>query len=271
MRSVKSLRTAGALLLTALSVVGCYNPNIVEGGLMCGPNRACPDDYKCASNSRCYRRDAGTDVPAAPQCMSTTPDAATCSRPLDGQPCNPACEYGCSCGWCAVSGGAVSCLTGKPGTKKVGDTCDSSNATDCSPGLYCLAECGTAHCHKYCDRAHDNADCASLGTTCSVTAINNKSYQFSVCALPQNACNPVTGGGCASGFACFAFSASVECDCAGTKTTGMGCKLLQDCAPGYTCINAGGDQSCRKTCMTNGECPSGTTCVNQSPTYGYCQ
>jgi hypothetical protein len=267
--AMKARCAAASLLLLVLTAAsGCYNPHIAAGGLKCD-GLLCPDNFHCASDLRCYPGDGGPDVPGKPACNSPTPDAATCSRPLDGSPCNPACAFGCSCGWCAVNNGAVTCLTENPGTKKSGDVCDPSNSADCSPGLYCLAECGTAHCHKYCDPSNGNADCSS-GSTCSRTAISG-SYQFSVCDFPKTACDPVRGSGCPSGYACYPFDKTVVCDCAGIMASGGTCGLLRDCAPGYTCVNANSVSTCQKTCALSSDCPSTTTCVNQSPTYGYCQ
>ncbi len=259
-----------ALLVSVAATTGCYKPNLVDGGFRCADSGACPDGFQCKSDGLCHSgKDAAPDVPVPPMCKSVTPDAATCARdPAPGQDCNPACESGCKCGWCAASNGQVACVTGTPGTKKSGEVCNPSNSFDCAPGLYCVSECQTAHCHKYCDPSNGASDCAAVGGNCSKTVANGAN-PFSVCDFPKTACNPVTGTGCPSGYACYPFGTGVECDCAGTNT-GTACNLVQECAPGYTCINAGGAQICRKTCLMNSDCGTGQCSTAAGVMYGYC-
>ena len=150
-------RSSAIVLLISLgATIGCYSPQIKQGGLLCTDAIGCPDNYRCI-NGHCYTGDAGRDVPMKPNCMSVTPDASTCSRDLaPGQACNPACQSGCSCGWCAVMNSTATCITGTmPGTKQAGDVCDPSSPTQCAPGLFCRAECGSGHCYKYCETTSD--------------------------------------------------------------------------------------------------------------------
>jgi len=254
-----------AVLVLGLLWAGCYNPHIKPGALICAENQVCPDNFHCGLDNRCYPPDAG---PAPAVCNSVTPDASTCSRPpASDQPCNLACASGCSCGWCGVSGGAVMCLTGTPGTKQIGQVCDPSNAADCAPGLFCFPECGTGRCYKHCDPSNGNADCP--GTACSLPA-SMGSLSFELCQLKDPMCDPVSGGPCPSGFACYAFLKSTECDCAGTHTTGGSCSSVEDCAPGYACISVGGAGTCQKTCKTSADCPLGICSNPANTTYGYC-
>lgn len=264
-------RFAASVVFSLLGVAGCYNPNITDGGLKCGPGKVCPDNFQCASDGRCYRAlDAGLDS-SKPVCMSVTPDAATCARPASGSdPCNPACESGCTCGWCGIASGTATCLTGTPGTKKVGDACDPSNRNDCAPGLLCHAECGTGRCYKYCDPSASQDDCASIGTACNGPSVpGNSTYRL--CILPPVSCDAVSGTGCSPGLACYPFAKATECDCAGTGTAGDPCSSVEDCAPGYSCIRtSGGSGSCQKTCVLATDCSLGL-CQNPGMLpYGYC-
>lgn len=258
------------VILSLGTMLGCYKPNIEPGGFACGPHGECPENFRCASNLRCYQGDAGMDSSTTPVCTSVTPDAATCSRAAaDGQPCTPACEFGCGCGWCAVVNGNATCLKGTPGTKKVGDVCDPANSSDCAPGLMCHAECGTGRCYKYCDPASNDADCQSIGTHCSGPAVDGAG-SLRLCTLPDPACDPVSGGKCPSGFACYPFVNSTECDCAGTGKVGDTCNSVVNCAPGYTCIIISNVKTCQKTCAMSSDCSPGL-CSNPALTaYGYC-
>jgi len=267
-------RFVGAIVLALVGVAGCYNPNITDAGLACGPGKVCPDNFHCASNGRCYRAvDGGLDA-SKPVCTSVTPNVATCSRPAAaGDACNPACESGCTCGWCGIVSGTAICLTGTPGTKQVGDACDPSNRNDCAPGLLCHAECGTGRCYKYCDPASADAgtggDCQSIGTSCTGPSVVGSST-YRLCSLPAVSCNPVTGGGCPPGLACYPFGSGTECDCAGQGKTGDPCGSVGDCAPGYTCISIAKVLTCQKTCSTSADCPAGICSNPAMITYGYC-
>ncbi len=253
-----------ALVLLGALFGGCYNPHIKPGAFICAANGDCPDNFQCSHvNNRCYPPDAGPDVFV---CDSVTPDASTCARP--GQPCNPACASGCSCGWCGVRNGAVACLTGTPGTKANGDNCDPGNANDCAPGLYCRTDCGTVgRCHKFCD---SDDDCA--GTSCNVTVNLAGGATVRLCAVP-NGCDPIAGTGCGAGFGCYSTGTTTECDCAGTNQPGAACGFVTECMPGYGCIGTSPQSrsTCLKICKTSADCGGAGTCMNPaSTTYGYC-
>lgn len=257
-----TVRSSAILAVSALAAaLGCYNPNIAQGGLKCAPGNVCPENYHCASDLRCYRGDAGPDM-AKPICTSTTPDAATCSRPATSGQCNPACEFGCGCGWCAVVSGTPTCVMGTPGTKAIGDLCDPSKSADCAPGLFCRAECGTGRCYKYCEMA---SDCP--GTTCSVSG----GAAVSLCALAPPNCDPVKKTGCPAGYGCYVSGNTSYCDCAGTAAPGAGCHLTHDCAPGGGCVGIGQDAgtACEQVCRVNADCTSGI-CTTFGTAYGYC-
>jgi hypothetical protein len=258
---------AAVFALGALSGA-CYNPNIKSGALKCAAGRTCPDGFQCASDNLCYRGDGGPDVPATMVCNSVTPDASTCSRPAaSGQPCNPACQSGCSCGWCGVkTTGAVACLMGTPGTKTtVGTLCDPTNPYDCAPGLYCRAECGTGRCYKFCDTGDD---CA-VGTSCSISL---PSSALHLCSLPDPGCDPIRKTLCPSGFACYPSGTRTECDCPGTDDAGTTCGFTDSCMPGYQCVATSGTSTptCQKLCRVSSDCGGTRTCVASGTTYSYC-
>lgn len=260
-----------ALLASAVSTIGCYKPNIEEGTFLCAAGHVCPDGFKCASNGRCYSRDAGSDVPVKPPvCNSVTPDASTCSRDLTatGQACSPACESGCSCGWCAVVHGTPMCVTGTPGSKQAGAVCDPSSATQCAPGLFCRAECGTGHCYKYCE---SNSDCPVSGSTCTLNGVDAVGAT-KLCSVPQPQCDAIKNTGCLDGFTCFFTGTATTCDCPGTEGEGGSCRYADDCMPGYSCVNRGqGDAgaTCVKVCQSGASCSSSQTCIMVG-NYGYC-
>lgn len=257
---MKSASWAVALLAASLGL-GCYNPNIVEGGLKCAPDRVCPDDFQCASDGRCYRRvDAGRDTGAA-ICTSPTP-AALCSRDPGAGACDPACNAGCTCGWCGIdSNGVAACLTGTPGTKTVGEVCDPSHTSDCQLGLRCRSEScgGVGRCYKFCD---SNADCPTQGTSCSVSG-------GTLCSLPDPGCDPVTMMGCPSGFACYPTGNTAYCDCAGSVPGGGSCMFTHDCVAGYGCVGPSNAAICKKVCKANTDCGAVGICT-PAGTYGYC-
>lgn len=247
-------------LLAAVLGLGCYNPNITDGGLACGSGGACPDNFHCASDGRCHRApDAGRDMGAV--CTSATPPAL-CSRDRGSRACNPTCNAGCTCGWCGAEvDGTIACLTGTPGTKGVGEVCDPSRTTDCAPGLRCRNEnCkGAGRCYKFCD---SDVDCPTAGTTCSISG-------GTLCSLADSACDPVVMTGCPSGFACYPTGTTAYCDCAGTAASGAGCVLTRDCMPGYGCVGPLGGGVCKKVCKTSSDCGALGVCT-AAGAYGYC-
>ncbi len=249
-----------------LVALGCYSPNIAQGGFICGADGGCPDKFHCASNNRCYQGDASIDM--LPVCNSDATVKAKCATQAAlGQSCNPICQTGCNCGWCGVVGGATACLTGSAGKKDVGGTCDPSKDSECLPGLYCQPEncpvgTTTGSCYRLCDPA-DTTDVCGTGSACNVTAKKNGGGTFQFLKLCSAACDPVsqTSPSCPSPFACYPSGATTtECDCAGTKGTGISCGLAEDCVPGETCVGPMNGTICRPVCTATAPCASGTTC-----------
>jgi hypothetical protein len=275
----------GAVAASSVAL-GCYSPNISQGGFSCGPGGACPDKFRCVEkNNRCYPSDvdASPDVPVdrPPVCTSVTSIATpVCSTgPASGQQCNPACQLGCGgCGWCGLVGGASKCLTGTEGSLAVGEVCDPTKSMDCKAGLYCQPECAgtTGRCYRFCG---DDTGCMvdSADSKCNVAAKKDAATatQFTLCSL-VSACTIVPQYGCPAGFGCYPFGIDkTECDCQGTGATGDTCGVnYAPCAPGNLCIGPqGGTATCHQECNTangNADCPSGGTCNPSGTVVGVC-
>ena len=212
-----------ALCLSTV-VLSCYRPNIAQGGFTCATGGVCPDGFHClATNNRCYQGDAG---PEAPTCSSVPPMNTCQTGAATGQKCNPTCQMGCDCGFCAVTAGATKCETIAAGKSGIGEVCDPRGEVPCKEGLFCKPECNSTdpslgRCYKFCALADDcqicNGDGSCQTTTCTVSETSTAptgggSFSFKLCSLPPQQCNPVgtTSSGCATtnpaAFACYADS-----------------------------------------------------------------
>ncbi len=165
-----------ALLLV---VSGCFTPDLGEGQVACGADGACPPDYVCRSDGRCYHGGAGTaDLDGvgalggggADLAMSCGSDGARLC--LDGahsavctsgvavadRPCPP--TSACAAGRCTPpgpgAGGGVTASCAAPGW----------DAT-CKTGL-CAgdAKSGTRACLNPCK---GDGDCGGSGAKCQGT------------------------------------------------------------------------------------------------------
>lgn len=75
-------RIAAVLVVSSLSVLGCYSPNIGEGTYACGPDGGCPDKFHCASNHLCYQKaDAAIDMQAVCKAAATLPQTCSLAGP----------------------------------------------------------------------------------------------------------------------------------------------------------------------------------------------
>jgi hypothetical protein len=273
---VRNLRPLAAivLVLSGGAVFGCYSPHIAQGGFACGVGKACPDGFQCANNGLCFQGDAGTfDVPPdVPVCVSPdsvkTPFCATTASV-----CDPACQTGCGgCGWCEIENGVATCEMGYAGTKDVGVVCDSRNAADCKPGLYCQPECGSTNgrCYRICDMADEAALCGG-GSSCGVIARTTASMlPFRLCTLVDPGCDPVALTGCQTGYQCYPTGNGTECDCPGSKISGTpGCVFSRECIPGDNCVGLN-PNVCLPTCTGQQDCQSGACMGTMNAKYGYC-
>lgn len=269
-----SLAAAATALLLVL--VGCYSPNIAPGGYRCGDAGACPSGYRCAADHRCYSDsvDAKLDLPVV--CDSGTSATPVCTAAAISGECNPGCQSGCSCGWCAVVNGASKCIEGTAGTKDVGVICDPARKSDCKVGLYCQPECGTGRCYKLCN---SNDDCGS-SSKCDqkaqkVTDGGSALTPFSLCRLVVT-CDPTVASSamCPAPFGCYptGLGSQTECDCAGSISSGQGCMFLNDCQGGFSCNGQSGDAGtiCQQTCTSSAQCTAGSCQNHTSTPFGYC-
>jgi hypothetical protein len=170
--------------------LGCYSPNIKDGGLMCAADGSCPSGFTCVAN-RCVRPDSGLDLLAPPDAPGETSpdqpevgDGATemaCVQPVAGctplpstTMCDPVCQTGCGCTQkCSVKHDAtIACLPLMGPPRATWDTCDiASYGSDlqddtCVPGDICLqpgGAGGAAHsCFQLC---RTDKDCLALAPT----------------------------------------------------------------------------------------------------------
>ncbi|HLK93560.1 MAG TPA: hypothetical protein VKZ18_26955 [Polyangia bacterium] len=269
-------RISAALFVASALATGCYTPNITGGAFSCGDGGACPSGFRCAANGRCYSSGVDAQFEHSVTCDSGTSTTSVCSGiPISGE-CNPGCQSGCACGWCAVVDGASQCLEGAGGTKDVGVICDPSRPSDCKAGLYCQPECGTGRCYKLCDPSNDTCGGQSAcdQKARKVTDGGTAATPFGLCRLVAS-CDPTATNSatCPAPFGCYptGVGAQTECDCAGNIQPGQSCLFLSDCQAGYSCNGPAGGTTCLQTCTTTGQCAAGSTCTNHTTgPFGYC-
>jgi hypothetical protein len=262
-----------SLFGSLMFVVGCYRPNIAQGGFQCASGNVCPDGFHCvSSNNRCYEGDAG---PESPVCVSSpTPTCST--EAATGQACNPTCQTGCACGFCSVANGATTCLTVTAGNSDIGEVCDPQTEAPCKAGLFCRPECGQTtfgRCYKFCAAKDDcnGLDCGASGTSSGSAG----TFSFSLCNLPDQTCDPVAKSGCPTDpnevLGCYVDSfGGTFCDCNGTKAIGDSCAFAGDCSPGLICENFGPTNTCEAVCVSASDCTSSGGCMPTNGSFGYC-
>jgi hypothetical protein len=283
----------GFLALVAVAATagsnGCYNPNIVNGGLHCSEGGMCPDGFFCHPSGRCYRPDSGpTD------CGGST--ALCADPPPSGQACNVICQTGCGCGQrCNAAGAASRCVA--IGTKTLGQVCMQTNDhelgfDDCAQGLVCLAEakeCAAVNrCYKLCND-DDQCNQPDSDVLCNIPVVPQMMSvpsMFTVCNVPRQDCDPIGKTGCAGSLACFFLNTGKTlCDCPSNSMglapdkagiEGAACTLYSDCKAGLTCITmsvngAPATSVCRTVCNpSKAACPSGMSCKPMGAKYGFC-
>jgi hypothetical protein len=170
------------------------------------------------------------------------------------------------------------------GSVQEGQACGAS--APCAPGLLCVPlSSSISTCEKFCS---SDADCTSPGGLCQKTLGDGQGGTIPNATLCSENCNPISNSGCSvSGTSCRLARESggaertyTDCGPAGTKTQGASCDpSLDECAPGYTCMNVSASQSnCLQYCAPPaGSCPPTTTCVGLTPaaivggtSYGVC-
>lgn len=300
----RDVRLWAATALTALAALalGCYNPQIADGGFVCATSgKACPDGFACGADHRCSRSpvttpptDAGQGADSGGEHMcSSPPVTALCQAPPPaGKACNPACQTGCDCGRCNVVGDAPACVPS--GAKALGEICTAGDADNCAPGLICLLEAcgnGLARCYRHC-----TVDAQCTNTICTIPIENAQGADtgFKTCDVPPQTCDPINNTGCPDpALNCYLTSNNLTlCDCPSNPNPtqqGMNnasCTIYSDCAPGFVCIsnvNGLAGPHCHFACnLMRPSCPSkagvdggvatATSCVptGNGSMYGYC-
>jgi hypothetical protein len=233
------MRRAVCLLLLGF-MVGCFNPDIHNGGLACGPGGSCPEGFVCSSGA-CYNR-----LPTAP-----TVDAAVGTGGSDGQ----TVEVGQS-------------------LIRIGDSCDLIMAggvvTDrCVPGSVCVEGNVWHICMAVCSTSQD----CTGGAVCERRRrAQTSAAEVSVCGLPTVTCNPIAGvvSGCPSGRYCYVDAPRTVCEITSGDGQQSPCLYSRDCLPGYLCAADGpGAGRCYPACTAGSTCPRMTTCSAMTG-LGYC-
>lgn len=260
------------MLVAAVAAGGCFNPKIVDGGLLCADGGICPDGFRCAADGTCKKGSATTCQPSSPHLQAIcTPDP--------GNDCDPVCQSRCDCGRCNLTGTKLTCVP--PGTKKRGDVC-SPAADDCEPGNICLSDCDGSfgRCYRFCGKGSvKHNEICDDGQECEIPVndVNMAQTDLWVCPSPTKACNPVGDGAeCGNpGLGCYLDGSGVAtvCECTGKSQPGDTCSFFNSCIPGYRCVSIGvAAATCRKTCTLGGsDCPSGTCSSIGGSTFGFCQ
>jgi hypothetical protein len=287
-------------LLGVLSAAACYNPQIQDGGLKCGPASECPSGYTCSTvDSRCHKQGVavvpldgpggagggpGTDGAEGMCTMAVAPYGPFegCAASTTGG-CDQVCQAGCACNEVCrpAAGGAVCKAQPQPFAQQY-ERCDNGNDT-CRPGMICIEELENrpdcaAHCYRLCKT---DANCPT-GATCTETIQVGGQAVGNACSIPVEECNPFGQAKCAMqllrplpSFACYMVPGNPDltaCQCAGMVKVGDSCKYRFDCEAGAECIGVaggtpgGGIGYCRKVCAIGalaggGACPTGQACI----------
>jgi len=285
-----------ALAILAGAVqLGCYKPNIKDGGLKCnldaGVGKSCPEGFKCdMSRLTCWRNpDGGVDRPSdvvdgpVDGSMDMKSDVACFEVRPDCTPgpgmCDPACQTGCACGTkCSVNTlGALTCNTPHPlgFPRAVMQDCmepispgTAAQTDNCGPGLVCVDQgCAFPRCFQFCKNDGDcptSACSRDLGTTApSTQKVCEVPFADTCVPLPQNSgCGPAS-----SGMACYLSSTNPShtiCDCPfNALMANQPCMRSRDCVRGLVCVDKGNGATptCLQVCKlsNNGsDCPSVT-------------
>jgi len=263
-----------AVFLAAAATSGCFNPNIVDGGLLCAEGRLCPDGFYCAADGTCKQG-------GAPTCEAASPHIQPICTPDPGHDCDPVCQSRCDCGRCTLSETKLTCVA--PGTKKRGVIC-TPGADDCEPGNVCVPDCDGAigRCYRFCGKGSvRHAELCDVGQDCDfpVTDANQGPTDLWACPAPMKTCGPAgDGSDCGNpALACYLAGNGVAtvCECKGKKPPNDPCSFFNSCVPGYRCVAIstinGGAPTCLKTCSLAGnDCPSGTCSMIGGSTFGFC-
>jgi hypothetical protein len=163
------------------------------------------------------------------------------------------------------------------GLTNPGDAC--GDLSDCAPGSECFefscAGSPVKTCRKFCST---DADCGAGAACIALTPCSGSARKANICSRPCDPTGSATNG-CAAGLRCFIYAGEVtDCACSpATRTGSMGqtCASDEACQPGLTCVDFGGQKTCRPLCtIKNSVCPGGSSCTQVDSsvykTYGVC-
>jgi hypothetical protein len=220
-------------------VVGCYTPQLLNGGLHCAPTGECPAGLSCGSDNRCWE-------PGTEPIIMADAGAATETIPVEA---------------------------GKP-ARLLGETCSPSNAgtptrtDDCAAGLVCVDGNQGSVCFQRCTT---NKQCGAAG--CEKRQVENNVFAY-VCGTDPVQCIPTAPpSGCQSGRVCYLRGVDTTCETQSGDARNTACTYSRDCLPGFTCPSSGnGAGYCRQTCSASIACSGDlTTCqIADTATFGYC-
>lgn len=205
---------------------------------------------------------------ASSAASSSSSSSASSSSGVCGEnPCKlVAPQCGCAGGeMCTIDGmGGRLCIAA--GSAAIGQACVTSN--DCAAGGLCAKTAtNISMCAEFCAT---DATCTSPGGLCTMKLNDGSSGQIPGVTLCSENCDPLTNTGCfVGGSACHIFKESgglmrhyTNCSGSGTGMQGAACTNDEQCAPTFSCINAG-TKKCLKYCKVGGAaCPGGLTCAS---------
>lgn len=268
---------------TCTGVDGSGNPLLCTAGTCQSPPSGCGALGQACCSGACTGAlvcNAGTceSPPSAcgalgqPCCSGTCTgalvcNAGSCQSGPSGTACpgtTGPCDIGLQdCGpgqACALSiEGTTSCRSAGAG----GDQSACSTDTQCAVGHYCSPFSG--RCHPQCC---GDADCGSSQVCIATAATGDAGLCFG------SPCDAVSGGGCASGSACYvagnpAGGVLTLCVPPGSVAAGGACDTLDACVPGYGCLGSVCTQLCRPSAPS---CDVGTCALLEGTTdLGACQ
>ena len=188
------------LAALALTLAGCFTPNLGEGKVLCGANQACPTGYVCAGDGRCYTSE--------PDLGAASSDLAGCVRTTCGTNACGVIDDNC--------GGTVDCGDSNCTT---GTTC-GGGGTPHVCGCPTQVSCGNHNCGTMPDGCGGSETCGGacpLPQTCG--GGNGGMKMANVCGIGMP-CMPVKCGGSDCGLISDGCSAVIDC---GSCQTGKSC------------------------------------------------
>ncbi len=237
-----------------------------DGGV--GTEFACnvPRQEGCGTGQGCHYTDLA-DGGIGSRCF-----AAECDVVRQDCPEGRRCTY-------VETGGMNQRRCVEPGTVDEGAPCtlaptDGGSSYDtCRQGLLCDERQMDGGSGFFCRRlCHASSQCGG-GEGCNTVRRLPGTVELPlVCGPASPRCDPFAQD-CQSPLSCYPSTSGPVCVGSGTLGAGSPCDFSNQCAPGNTCVEAGGAKTCRPLCRTSGEprCSTGTCRpVDDNPGVGAC-